>query len=72
MADRHATLAELPLSITVEHAGSLLGLGRSQAYSAAMRGDIPTVRIGERKLVVPTAALIRKFNLDGAHPAQEW
>ena len=70
MADRVANLAELPLSITVEHAGSILGLGRSQAYAAAMRGDIPTVRIGDRKLVVPTAALIRKFNLDGADTAR--
>lgn len=40
----------------VEHAGSCLGLGRTAAYQAARRGDIPTLRIG-RRVVVPTAQL---------------
>lgn len=59
------SLGDLPAILTIEQAGAAIGLGRSQAYAAAARGDIPTVRIGERKLVVPTAALIRRFNLDG-------
>lgn len=49
---RHRTV------ITVEEAGAVLGIGRSAAYEAARRGDLPTLRIG-RRLVVPTPALLR-------------
>ena len=44
--------------ISVVEAGSVLGLGRSAAYAAARRGEIPTLRFG-RKLVVPVAELER-------------
>lgn len=47
--------------MTVPEAGALLGLGRNAAYTAAQRGDIPTIRIG--KLVkVPIAALDRMLS----------
>jgi excisionase family DNA binding protein len=46
------------LVYTVEEAGELLDLGRSGAYEAARRGDIPTIRIG-RRLLVPKVALDR-------------
>ena len=36
---------------SVPRAGSVLGLGRWAAYEAAKRGDIPTIRIGERLCV---------------------
>jgi excisionase family DNA binding protein len=29
-----------------------LGIGRNQAYEAAKRGEIPTIRIGKRILVL--------------------
>ena len=44
------------MTFTVEEAAKILGLGRSAAYQAAQRGDIPTLRIG-RRLLVPTAGL---------------
>lgn len=44
-------------------AARAFNLGRSAAYNAAERGDIPTIRIG-RRLVVPTAALRRMLGLD--------
>jgi excisionase family DNA binding protein len=44
--------------LSVEEAGKLLGLGRSAAYAAVNRGQIPTLRFG-RKLVVPVAELER-------------
>jgi excisionase family DNA binding protein len=58
-------LAEALASPTcsVEVAGSLLGLGRSSAYVAAARGDIPTIKIGRLRRV-PTAALRRLLALD--------
>ena len=40
----------LPTVITVERAGRLLGMGRSAAYEAARRGDLPTIRWGRRLL----------------------
>jgi excisionase family DNA binding protein len=37
---------------TVEEAAKELGIGRNQAYAAAKRGEIPTIRIGKRILVL--------------------
>ena len=44
------------LTLSVEEAGRLLGVGRDASYRAAQNGDIPTVRIG-RKLRVPIGSL---------------
>lgn len=49
----------------VEEAGRLLGIGRNQAYEAAKRGDIPTIKIGKR-ILVPKAALDRMLSGDAA------
>ena len=43
---------------TVSEAARRLGVGRSTAYLAAKRGELPTVRLG-RRVVVPIAALDR-------------
>lgn len=43
---------------TIEEAAQALGIGRNQAYEAAHKGEIPTVRIG-RRILVPVAALDR-------------
>jgi excisionase family DNA binding protein len=51
------------LTLTVEEAARLLGIGRSAAYAAAARGELPTVRLG-RRLVVPRAALDRLLSGD--------
>jgi excisionase family DNA binding protein len=48
---------------TVPEAGRRLGIGRRQAYDAAKRGEIPTIRFG-RRLVVPKPAFERLL-LDG-------
>ncbi|MDQ6839701.1 MAG: helix-turn-helix domain-containing protein [Actinomycetota bacterium] len=44
------------LTVTVEEAASVLGLGRSAAYEAARRGEIPSRRLG-RRIVVPVPLL---------------
>lgn len=46
------------LVLTVEEAAKVLRIGRSAAYEAARRGELPSVRIG-RSLRVPRAALDR-------------
>ena len=45
------------LTVSVEEAAHLLGLGRSAAYEAARRGELPTRRLG-RRLLVPVPALL--------------
>jgi excisionase family DNA binding protein len=37
---------------TITEAAKELGIGRNQAYEAARRGEIPTIRIGKRILVL--------------------
>jgi hypothetical protein len=36
----------------IPEAGQLFGLGRSASYSAAARGELPTMKIGARRVVV--------------------
>ena len=52
------------LTYDVVEAGRLLGLGRNASYEAAKTGQIPTIRIGKRRLV-PKAALDRMLNGGG-------
>ncbi len=47
------------LTVSVEEAGALLGLGRAASYEAVHRGTLPVVRVSARRLVVPTAQLLR-------------
>ncbi len=50
--------------ISVEEAGVVLKMGRSAAYDAVRRGEIPAIRFG-RRVVVPTAKLLAMLGLDG-------
>ena len=43
------------LVYSVEEAGKLLSLGRTRAYEAARRGDLPVLKIGRRWLVSKVA-----------------
>ncbi len=52
-------------TLTIDEAAKLLGVGRNQAYEAARRGEIPTLRIG-RRLLVPRAAFERMLNGEAA------
>lgn len=66
MADRQFSVPDPQTepTIEVETAGQLLGLGRTAAYDAVRRGDIPSIRIG-RRIVVPTAKVLAMLGLDG-------
>jgi excisionase family DNA binding protein len=37
--------------MTVPEAGRLLGISRNLSYRAARLGDIPTIKVGRRKVV---------------------
>lgn len=52
----------LPATLSVPVGGAYLGLGRSASYSAARRGELPTIALG-RRLVVPTARLLEMLGV---------
>jgi excisionase family DNA binding protein len=41
--------------MTVPEAAERLGIGRNTAYQAAARGELPTIRVGGRVLVLRSA-----------------
>lgn len=45
------------LTLSIGEVASLLGLGRTAAYEAARRGEIPSRRLG-RRVIVPVPALL--------------
>ena len=45
------------LTYSIPEAGKILGYSRNTAYEAAKRGELPTIRLGGRKIRVPKAAL---------------
>ena len=48
---------ELRATITVEEMASILGVGRSAAYEAVRKQELPSLRIG-RRLLVPVPRLL--------------
>jgi excisionase family DNA binding protein len=50
-------------TLTITEAAKLLGIGRSAAYEAARRGELPTLSFG-RRLVVLSAALEKMLGLE--------
>lgn len=45
------------LTVTIDEAAAILGLGRSAAYEATRRGQIPSRRLG-RRIVIPVPLLL--------------
>jgi excisionase family DNA binding protein len=56
-------MAETRLTVTVEEAARILGIGRALAYEAVRTGQIKSVRIG-RRILVPLAPLKKMLNAD--------
>lgn len=44
-------------TISVEQAAKVLGVGRTAAYEAARRGELPTRKLG-RRVVIPVPAML--------------
>ena len=51
------------VTLTVNEAARVLGLGRSATYEACRRGELPNRRVG-RRILIPVAALIEWLNGD--------
>jgi excisionase family DNA binding protein len=56
-------MVEKRLTVTVEEAAKILGIGRGLAYEAIRTGQIKSVRIG-RRILVPLAPLQKMLNAD--------
>lgn len=52
-----------PLTITVEQAAQVLGVGRSTAYELVRSGDLKCIRL-RRRIVVPVAHLANSLGVD--------
>jgi excisionase family DNA binding protein len=52
-----------PLTLTVEQAAEVLGVGRSTAYELARSGDLKCIRL-RRRIVVPVAHLAESLGVD--------
>lgn len=50
--------SDLPLTLTVEEVGKVLGIGRPKAYELANREDFPKLRLGKR-IIIPKNAFIK-------------
>jgi excisionase family DNA binding protein len=50
------------MTLTVEEAAQLLGIGRQSAYQAARTGELPTIKLG-RRLLVPRAQIDRMLGI---------
>lgn len=53
-----------PPTISVEQTALYLGVSRAYAYQMAREGHLPTIKLGTRRIRVPTAALLRMLNGD--------
>lgn len=54
---------DLPLTLGVERAARLVGIGRSSMYLAVKRGDFETIHVNGRTAVL-TLPLLRRMGLD--------
>ena len=52
-----------PLTLTVEQAARVLGIGRSTAYELVRTGDLKHIRL-RRRIVVPVAHLAERLGVD--------
>ena len=58
-----------PLTITIEEACRLYGIGRTLGYELARRGELPgVIRLG-RRLLVSRPALEKALGLESERPA---
>ncbi|MBI4303954.1 MAG: helix-turn-helix domain-containing protein [Chloroflexi bacterium] len=45
------------LTLNVSQVAKILGVSRNLAYEAIRRGDLPCIRVGAKRILVPRAAL---------------
>lgn len=58
MKKEYYNFDELPLSLTVELIGDVLGLSKNKAYELCHSKEFPCVTVG-RRMIIPKPAFIR-------------
>jgi len=58
------------LCISVTAAAKMLGVSRNTGYEMARLGQLPTIRCGQRRLVVPKASLMKMLQEANARHEQ--
>lgn len=58
-----AELRRVP-TVSVEEAGRYLGVSRAYAYSMVRNGHLPVIRLGTRRVRVPSAKLLRMLGVE--------
>ena len=58
------------LTMSIEEAAKVLGVGRNFCYELAKTGQLPTIRLGSRRLVVPRIALERMLEPGNVQPRE--
>ena len=53
------------LCVSVTAAARMLGVSRNTAYEMVKLGQLPVIKCGQRRLVVPKAALLKMLNEGG-------
>lgn len=50
------------MAVSVTEAAGMVGISKSTAYSLVERGELPAVRITEKRLIIPVKALEEWLN----------
>ena len=58
-------------TVSVPWAGACCGISRAASYAAARDGSLKTIKLGRRRLLVPTCWLERQLDLAGEMDAGE-
>ena len=56
------------LTMTVDEAARILGIGRNSAYEAVRRNQIPSIRIG-RRILIPRHRFLQWLEASDTNPA---
>jgi excisionase family DNA binding protein len=59
MAGKDNLESDETLCISITAAAKMLGVSRNTGYEMARLGQLPTIRCGQRRLVVPKVALMK-------------
>lgn len=51
-------------TVSVEEAGRYLGVSRAFAYNMVRTGDLPVIRLGTRRVRVPSAKLLAMLGVE--------
>ena len=58
------------LTMSIEEAAKVLGVGRNFCYELAKTGQLPTIRLGSRRLVIPRIALEKMLEPADVQPRE--